>query len=366
MPTGVVALLFILPFSVHASMLSSLAGLFTIPASVVTYNASAVPVAAAGTTSLLNASQNPDPLHAIGGGDVTVNDGAIVSTGPVGANVIAANKTAANNGQISVYVVRPGDTLSQIAEMYGVTSNTILWANDLKSARDIHPGDSLVILPIAGIQHEVQKGESLASIAKKYGADASDIAAYNQLSTTNELTVGSTIIIPNGEMPAPVAAATGVTHAVLAGSGQSPHPTEPLRLTPAERATDVSSRVAVGHVAVDQAGWLLNPVPGAIKTQGLHGYNGVDLGASVGTHVRAAASGEVIVSKPTGWSGGYGHYIVIKHSNGIQTLYAHLSANVVSAGQHVTAGQYIGNIGMTGKTTGPHLHFEVRGGVNPF
>jgi murein DD-endopeptidase MepM/ murein hydrolase activator NlpD len=104
----------------------------------------------------------------------------------------------------------------------------------------------------------------------------------------------------------------------------------------------------------------------ARKSQGIHGYNGVDLAAPTGTQVLAAASGQVLISRFGGWNGGYGNYIVIKHSNGTQTLYAHNSANYVSVGQWVSQGDVIGLVGNTGKSTGSHLHFEVRGAKNPF
>ena len=112
--------------------------------------------------------------------------------------------------------------------------------------------------------------------------------------------------------------------------------------------------------------WLAHPTPGAIKTQGIHGYNAVDFAAAVGTTIRAAAAGEVVVSKSSGWNGGYGQYIVIRHSNGAQTLYAHLSSNSVAVGASVAQGEVIGAMGNTGRSTGPHLHFEVRGATNPF
>jgi murein DD-endopeptidase MepM/ murein hydrolase activator NlpD len=82
--------------------------------------------------------------------------------------------------------------------------------------------------------------------------------------------------------------------------------------------------------------------------------------------VYAAASGEVIISRASGWNGGYGNYIVIRHPNNTQTLYSHLSRNVVNVGAWVTQGQVIGHVGSTGRSTGPHLHFEVRGAPNPF
>jgi len=110
---------------------------------------------AATETPLLSALTNPDPNAATGGGDVFVYDGALVSTGPVGEDEIAESDY--RSGEIRVFTVGEGDTLSQIAEMYDVTTNTILWANDIKSASDIHPGDTLVILPIVGVQHTVKR-----------------------------------------------------------------------------------------------------------------------------------------------------------------------------------------------------------------
>ena len=92
----------------------------------------------------------------------------------------------------------------------------------------------------------------------------------------------------------------------------------------------------------------------------------VDLAGGYGSTIRAAASGEVIVSKQSGWNGGYGQDIVVRHGNGTQTLYAHLSRNDVGVGAYVSQGQVIGGMGSTGRSTGTHLHFEVRGASNPF
>jgi LysM repeat protein len=270
-----------------------------------------------------------DPNRARGGGEVLVDDGVLVSTGPVGADMIATTKRSA--GEINVYIVREGDSLSQIAEMYGVTTNTILWANDIPRATAIRPGDTLVILPVVGVRHVVKAGDTIASIAKKYKGDAEEIELYNQLEANAALAVGSTLIIPGGALH-----------------------TEPPR------------PVATSRNAVVNTATLSHPVPGAIKTQGIHGFNAIDLAAAVGTPIRAAAAGEVIVSKSSGWNGGYGNYIVIRHANGVQTLYSHLSRNDVGVGESVVSGQVIGAMGNTGRSTGPHLHFEVRGARNPF
>jgi LysM repeat protein len=290
------------------------------------------------TIALLAAATNIDPNPGKGGGGIIIVGGALVpQEGPEGAN---STMVLPQNGQISVYVVREGDMLSQIAKMFGVSESTILWANDIKKANLIKPGDSLIILPVSGVRHTVKKGDTLASIAKLYAGDASDIIAYNGLSSESDIAVGETVVVPGGRIAAPPAPKKSA-HAALRSH-------------------------APGAPPAGGDGYYTHPVPGAIRTQGIHGYNGVDLAAPVGTPIYAAAGGDVIIAKVGGWNGGYGGYIVIKHANGTQTLYAHLSASYVSVGQSVAQGESIGEIGSTGQSTGPHLHFEVRGAVNPF
>ncbi len=111
---------------------------------------------------------------------------------------------------------------------------------------------------------------------------------------------------------------------------------------------------------------LIRPINGTVS-QGLHGYNAVDFHADIGTPVYAAAEGRVILIKGgNAWNGGYGNYLAIEHAGGVQTVYAHLSKIEDSIGAKVSPGQVIALSGNTGKTTGPHLHFEVRGAKNPF
>ena len=332
-------MLLIIPLSVQAGFFSKMAGLFTqevaAQTELDTVNRSSV------NTPLLSATKNPDPLKSVGGGDIFYEDGALVSTGPVGADEVHASK--AGNGEISVYVVRERDTLSDIASMYGVTTNTILWANDLKKATDIREGDSLTILPIVGVRHVVAKGETLASIIKKFDSNAQEVLDYNSLASADELVIGKEIIIPGGEIQQEVQ----VVKKVIAKT------VTPTKTT----GKNVSS-----------GSWLTNPAPGSIETQGIHGFNGVDLASRGGAHIPivAAASGQVIISKNSGWNGGYGNYVVIKHNNGTQTLYGHLTSSAVEVGETVDQGEVIGAMGNTGKSTGTHLHFEVRGGTNPF
>ena len=282
---------------------------------------------------LLQAALNYDPNPSKGGGDITiVQDSALLpDAGPSGT--LANIEDSEQSHQISIYVVREGDSLSQIAKMFNVSVNTIIWSNDIKRGSLITPGQTLAILPVTGIQHTVQKGETIQSIVKKYKGDLDEVLQYNDLSENSVLAVGDVITIPDGEIEMPVYSSAGT---VVRGTGGPSY-----------------------------AGYYIRPVQG-IKTQGLHGYNAVDLGAPIGTPIVAAAAGTVILSRSYGWNGGYGNYVVLKHNNGTQTLYAHMVRPIVTQGQYVVQGQVIGYVGTTGKSTGPHLHFEVRGARNPF
>ena len=280
-------------------------------------------------------AMNIDPSIGRGGGDITIDDNALVpDEGPAGAG---ADIVKPKNSTISIYVVRPGDTLSAIAKMFDVSVNTIMWANDLPRASGLKVGQTLTILPVTGLKYVIKKGDTLASIAKRYGADAQEIASYNGLDE-GALASGLEILIPDGELAAPAPSGTVKT---------------PSYATPAGTPS--------------QIGYYLRPIAGGIRTQGIHGYNGVDLAAPTGTPIFASAEGDVIVAKATGWNGGYGSYVVVQHPNGSQTLYSHASSVIVSLGQHVQQGQVIAYVGRTGKATGPHVHFEIRNGIrNPF
>ena len=275
-----------------------------------------------------------------GGGIITVDNSALVpEEGPSGT---IADIEKPKTGTISIYIVREGDTLSGIAKLFGVTSGTILSANDLPSGSKLQIGQKLVILPITGIDYTVKKGDTLESIAKKYGGDAAEIASYNGVDNSS-LAIGTSIIIPNGEIAAP-------------------KPTASKPRVGNEPAHNVGPQGDSAEIA-----YYIAPLSSYTKTQGIHGYNAVDLGAPSGTPIVASASGDVVIARSGGWNGGYGSYVVITHGNGSQTLYSHMSKVAAYDGEHVVQGQVIGYVGKTGLATGPHLHFEIRSGIrNPF
>ncbi len=237
------------------------------------------------------------------------------------------------NTQISIYTIREGDTLSEIGEMFGVSVNTIMWANDLTRASAIQPGQTIIILPISGINYTVKKGDTITGIVEYYKADLEEVLQYNDIAISSVLTPGQTILIPDAELH------TAVPSKVVKSSAAG---------TP------------------NYSGYYIRPIRGGVKTQGIHGHNGVDLAAPIGTPIYASASGVVIVSNVGGWNGGYGNFIIISHANGTQTVYSHNTKNLVQAGDYVEQGDQIATVGTTGKSTGPHVHFEIRGARNPF
>jgi len=245
--------------------------------------------------------------------------------------------------KIVEYTVQPGDTVSVIAEKFGISEDTIRWQNDLKSKDSIKVGQTLEILPVTGIMHKVQKGDSVYSIAKKYDTSPQAMVdfPYNTFvnDETFELAIGQTIIVPDGVKPdetpwSPVARVRQIT-------------------------PDAGTVVASGSFVWPTAGTI---------TQYYSWYHpGIDIANRAAPSILAADAGTVIVA---GWPDnyGYGNRVVIDHGNGTQTRYAHLSKIYVVIGQTVNRGDTIGQMGSTGRSTGTHLHFElIRAGakLNP-
>ncbi len=351
------AVLFIPVWLVHASVLSFVSDLLN-GKKTLSQNQNSQ------TIALLSPENLPNT-----GADVLIeNDEALkAETGPLGTQADVEDYYP-NSDIIQLYVIKSGDTIKSIANVFDVTANTIVWANNLKSGQALTPGNTLVILPISGLRYTVKKGDTLASIAKRFKADASDITSFNDVT---ELIVGENIIIPDGEIatPAPIKNSKGK----IIKKGNSVFSRkfgESFDLSgPKSGDTVMRSKHGEktwGFNAPSASGYYIFPVEGGRKTQDLHGFNGIDIGKGLGAPIRAAASGTVIVVRTGGSNGGYGNYIVIAHDNGTQTLYAHNSKNLVSVGDKVDQGQTIALMGHTGHAKGNHVHFEVRGAQNPF
>jgi len=230
------------------------------------------------------------------------------------------------------YTVSSGDTLSSIAEKFGISVDTIRWENDLPAGDNIKEGTVLKILPVTGISHKVAKGDTVYSIAKKYDSVAQAIVNFPFNTFVNdetfELAVGQIVIVPDGVEPKAVQSSPRIR-----------------RLTP-----DAGTVVASGAFV-----W---PTGGQIS-QGFAWYHkAIDIANRAAPNIVAADAGKVVVA---GWpdNSGYGNRVIIDHGNGYKTLYAHMSTIYVVNGQSVGRGSAIGKMGCTGRCTGTHLHFEV-------
>jgi len=300
---------------------------------------------------LLDPAQTPDQVLAVGGGSIEIIEGILLraETSPAGDG--EGTVWLDSRGQIAKYLVRPGDTVGTIAEMYTVSVETILSHNELTSDDHIIAGDILEILPIDGVQHTIVSGDTIDSLAKKYNTSKEDILTFNNLEE-HSLVADTQIIIPNAETE------SHVVHT---------------------KTKDTTTRVKVTAVDSDLGEYVF-PCE-CIVTQGYgdtkfarassyyesHWHGGVDFSSSrgTGTPIVAIAGGEVTKVNNSGYGGGYGYYVKIMHDTGVEALYAHNSSNIVSVGQRVKQGQIIGYMGTTGRVTGPHVHMEITGD-NPF
>ena len=249
-------------------------------------------------------------------------------------NSTEGDRSTAN--EIFAYQVESGDTLSSIAQRFGIKKETLIMENDLWNANNVRTGATLKILPVDGVSHLVKEKDTLSSIAKKYEVKEDAIIRQNQLEDADSLVVGDALIIPGGKKS----------------------------ITVPKSASSAPSAIAGYHAPASSGGRLIWPtLQKATLTQGYHqGHYAIDIGNRNKGPIFAAAAGKVIRAEG-GWNGGYGNVIIIDHGNGMQTLYAHNEKLYVSKGQYVEQGQTISWMGNTGRVygaTGIHLHFEVR------
>lgn len=238
--------------------------------------------------------------------------------------------------EIEDYKVKSGDTLSSIAQEKGISTDTIKWANDL-TGDSIKPGQILKILPVAGVSYIVKAGDTLESVAKKFSAEQQPILdfPFNDIPDDLSLKVGQLLIVPDGTPPQ------------IATPKPKPQP-QYLAQGPGSPA-----------FAAPGGGTFIWPAGGSL-TQYFSWYHpGIDVANRSAPGIAASDGGTVMVA---GWpdSSGYGNRVIIDHGNGYTSLYAHMSNIYVSAGQTISRGQLIGQMGSTGRSTGTHLHLEIR------
>lgn len=251
------------------------------------------------------------------------------------------NSSLATRTEIIEYTVQIGDTISSIANRFGLTVNTVLWANNLSAYSLIRPGDTLSILPFSGLLYSVKSGDTISKIASTYGITSESIASQNKLSENTGLKIGQKLILPGAKkiISSTIASRPSNNSSYTGVSAIK----DLVKAPPATSSSGSMVWPAVGHRITQYFSWR---------------HNGIDIGNKVGTAIYAADAGTVEISA-TGWNGGYGNTILINHGGGKKTRYGHLTKLYVKVGDKVEKGENIGTMGSTGRSTGPHLHFEV-------
>ena len=271
-----------------------------------------------------------------------------------------------SRSNVMVYTVREGDNLRTIAGMFGVSENTIIWSNDRFYVNAMRVGLELTILPVDGVYHTVEDPQSITAIAEEYQVNPYSIidSEFNALyGATPEtiLPVGYEVVVPGG---------TGSTEPIYWDPG----------IVMAGNTSDAASgQVGVGVATGSTAAFAVGD-PGSCGYQQVSGgtlpvsspiyanyritqdyswtHGGIDLAVPSGTPVFAAGGGTVIFAGLSTW--GYGWTVVIAHGSTL-SIYGHLNGDFVGCGEIVSAGQNIAVTGNSGRSSGPHLHFEIRG-----
>ncbi|MDR1099991.1 MAG: M23 family metallopeptidase [Treponema sp.] len=220
------------------------------------------------------------------------------------------------------YTVQKGDIIGDIAEKFGLNQDTIISCNGIKNTRLIQIGQVLRIPNQDGILHTVKNGDALAALGEKYQADTAAIQKANEL-FSETLHPGTVLFIPGARLD-------WVNLQEINGD---------LFIWP------------VSGYITSLYGFRNSPFTGVRQF-----HSGLDIGSPTGTPIRAAMSGRV---SAVGWDNSFGNYVVVSHHSGYRTLYAHLSLVRVKSGAYVGTGERIGDVGSTGLSTGPHLHFTV-------
>ncbi len=256
-----------------------------------------------------------------------------ISTVPV---LAVATTPVGSDAKIQSYVVQNGDTLSTIASKFNISTDTVRFANGITDADNIAPGQTLTILPVTGVLHEVRSGDTLAGIAARYEVAESLIISTNNLEGV-DITEGLKLLIPDGNIP------------------EAPKPVPVVAKT--NSSSTGSGGTSGSRNQINGSGNFMFPTShGEGYYNGYHNW-AIDVPGGIGTPIYAADSGRIVEAK-YGYNGGYGNTILVDHGNGYQTRYAHMSSLQIIDG-YVSKGQVIGYMGSTGRSTGSHLHFEI-------
>ncbi len=281
---------------------------------------------------------------------------------------IAATKEKLDPITTKNYVVSQGDSLWSIANSQNIELDTLVGSNSFKTSARLRPGVILRIPNQDGIFYVMKKGEDIEAVSKRYGVSMNKIRQVNVTQNIDALRAGDEIFLPDAK-PEGLVEHKDVK---LVEVKKSSAPAKTAK-TAQQKTAAKSEKTSVSEIAVRRAkGGFRWPVMGRINspfgwrqhpiTRRKDFHTGIDIKADRNDPIKAAGSGRVVYS---GWMGGYGKVLVIEHPNGQSTLYAHCSMLAAGKGASVSSGQIVARVGTTGRSTGPHLHFEVRNGNSP-
>jgi len=229
--------------------------------------------------------------------------------------------------KVETYRIQPNETLWNLAKEKNISIDALITLNKLNNVHSLRVGQQIIIPNQDGIQYTVKSGETIRSIAEKFKIKIEDLIDVNDLNISPDQTIYTnlSIFLPNAKLSQD----------------------ERMEILGIGFLIPVNGGIKSGY------GWRLDPVTKSSRQF----HTGIDFACSYGTPVKAAQDGKVVFS---GDKGGYGKTIILRHPSGYTTIYAHLSKASVNYGEYVKQGEIIGYSGNSGRTTGPHLHFEIR------
>jgi murein DD-endopeptidase MepM/ murein hydrolase activator NlpD len=250
---------------------------------------------------------------------------------------VAALREQVRPLKVTSYTVVAGDSLWSIANTQNLEVDTLVGSNAFKDSSLLHPGSILRIPNQDGIFYQIKKGDTVEKVARRYQVALDRIRKVNPTVDLVSLKAGVEVFLP-GARP----------EAIVDAQPKKPSPSN-------QKASRTYRWPLMGRISSGY-GWRRHPI-----TRRRDFHTGLDIKANTGVVIRSSREGQVIYA---GWMGGYGKVVVVEHGSGQKTLYAHCSSILVREGSRVSVGQNIARVGSTGRTTGPHLHFEVRNGNN--
>jgi murein DD-endopeptidase MepM/ murein hydrolase activator NlpD len=262
---------------------------------------------------------------------LTTSSGEIITK-----DVASLESIKKSRDRVINYVVKDGDTLSVIASNFGLKTTSLMWANNLNSGSYLRPGQNLDIPPVDGIIYTVKKGDTISKIAGRYQAEAEKVILYNKLAGASDIVVGQTLILP-GAKPY-----------------LEPAPVQKAKIAPVKNLF----AGAPSSAEISSSGLIWPTVTRRLSQYFSWRHTGLDINGEFGDPIWSSGEGTVI--RVQYLTRDYGYNIIVDHGNGLHTLYAHFQKIYVKEGQTVRRGDPLGEMGSTGRSTGSHLHYEVR------